>query len=384
MRCVLPIALLLCAACTGLGSGRGQQSAVSPLPSDPRAILDAARPLYDFSSTDLKPWHLRVSYQLYDEKESPTEQGTFEHWWASPEAHRSSWTRGSVSYSTWQREGHGHAHQGAADTLSYAESRLERVFFSPLPSEQTVNSEHTQLEKRAYGKDANALQCVMVGPKMTEMSTAPIGLFSTYCFAPSQPALVAYFAYAAPIVEFNQISKVQGRYLPKQITILSPGRKKLLTATVDMVSGISPQDAALTPPADVQTYYPPKKVEEAGGKDSAASPDNAAKTAAASGDSAHPVVTISPGVAQGLALSRPSPIYPQDAKEARISGKVVIQAVIGRDGWIHDMQVVSAPSASLAASALGAVSQWRYRPYLLNGEPVEVNTTINVIFSLGS
>lgn len=367
----------LCAASSCLG----QQTAVSALPADPRAILDAARPLYDFSSADLKPWHLRVSYQLYDEKEGPSEQGTFEYWWASPEVHRSSWTRGSASYSAWQLAEHGHAHQGSSDGLKYVESKLEQTFFSPLPSDRTLSSDHTQLEKRAYGKDANALQCVMVGPKMTGLNAAPIGLFPTYCFAPSQPALVAYFAYAAPIIEFNQIAKVQGRYLPKQITILSPAHKKLLTASVDMVSGISPQDAALALPQDIKGSYPPKKVEEVGVKDSAVSQnqDDGAKAMATLRDG----IMISPGVAQGLALSRPAPIYPQDAKDARISGTVVIRAVIGRDGWVHDMQVVAAPSASLAASSLGAVSQWRYRPYLLNGEPVEVDTTINVIYSLG-
>ncbi|MGA2250225.1 energy transducer TonB [Terracidiphilus sp.] len=359
----------------------GQQTGVSPLPADPRAILEAARPLYDFSSADLKPWHLRVSYQLYDEKEAPTEQGTFEYWWASPEAHRSSWTRGSVSYTTWEVAGHRHAHQGSSEALSYVESKLEQAFFSPLPSERTVNSDHTQFEKRTYGKDANMMQCVMVGPKMTGVGATPIGLFPTYCFVPSQPALVAYFAYAAPVIEFNQIAKVQGRYLPKQITILSSSRKKLLTASVEMTNGISPQDAALSPPQDVKASYPPRKVEEAGAKDSAANQnlDDDAKAMAALRDG----ITISPEEAQGLALSRPSPIYPQDAKDARISGTVVIHAVIGRDGWVHDMQVVSAPSASLAASALGAVSQWHYRPYLLNGEPVEVDTTANVIYSLG-
>jgi protein TonB len=95
-------------------------------------------------------------------------------------------------------------------------------------------------------------------------------------------------------------------------------------------------------------------------------------------------VVIAPGVAQGIALSRPAPIYPDDAKTARISGTVVIQALIGRDGWVHEMQVITAPSASLAASSLAAVSQWRYRPYLLNGEPVDVQTTVNVIYSLGN
>jgi TonB family protein len=373
--------LTLCAASCCLG----QQTGVSPLPADPHAILAAAQPLYDFSSTDLKPWHLRVTYQLYNEKEAPTEQGTFEYWWASPEVHRSSWTRSNVSYTTWEVAGHGHAHQGSSEELSYAESKLEQIFFSPLPSQRTVNSDHTQLEKRTFGKDANMLQCVMVGPKMTGLDTAQIGLFPTYCFAPSQPALLAYFEYTAPIMEFNQTSKVQGRYLPKQIAILSYAHKKLLTAAVEMVNGISPEDAALAPPQDVKISYPAKKVKEDEAKDSAASQDqsNAAKGLVALGDDGQPSVVIPTEEANKLGLKRPAPIYPQDAKDARISGTVVIRAVIGRDGWVHDMQVVTAPSASLAASALGAVSQWRYRPYLLNGEPVEVDTTANVIYSLG-
>jgi TonB family protein len=379
MRLVLPKALLFFAASYCLG----QQTAASSLPTDPHAILDAAQPLYDFSSADLKPWHLRASYQLYDEKENPTEQGTFEYWWASPQAHRSSWTRGNVSYSTWQLAGHGHAHMGSSEPLKYVESKLEQAFFSPLPSERTMNSDYTQLEKRAYGKDSKALQCVMVGPKMKEVSTAPMGLFPTYCFNSSQPALVAYFAYAAPIAEFNQIVKVQGRYLPKQITILSSGRKKLLTASVEMVNGISPQDAALTPPEDVKASHPPQNVKVVGVPGSTPSQDDVAKIVVALGSDSNPIA-ISSGVAMGLALSRPAPIYPEDAKTAGISGRVIIQAVIGKDGWIHDMQVLSAPSASLAAASLGAVSQWRYRPYLFNGEPVDVQTTINVIFSLGN
>jgi hypothetical protein len=53
------------------------------LPQDPREIFAAAAPFYDFNSPDLKPWHLKATYQLYDEKGKPGEQGTYEYWWAS-------------------------------------------------------------------------------------------------------------------------------------------------------------------------------------------------------------------------------------------------------------------------------------------------------------
>jgi protein TonB len=65
----------------------------------------------------------------------------------------------------------------------------------------------------------------------------------------------------------------------------------------------------------------------------------------------------------------------------RIAGAVQLQATISRDGTIENLRVVSGP-ALLQAAALEAVRQWRYRPYLLNGEPVEVETTINVDFTM--
>lgn len=88
-------------------------------------------------------------------------------------------------------------------------------------------------------------------------------------------------------------------------------------------------------------------------------------------------------VAQGMLLKKVIPVYPQDAKEAHVDGKVVLEAIIGMDGGIHDLRVISAPWPSLAASALWSVSQWKYKPYLLNGKAVDVKTTINVIYSLG-
>ena len=93
-------------------------------------------------------------------------------------------------------------------------------------------------------------------------------------------------------------------------------------------------------------------------------------------------VNISAGVAQGMLIQRTMPIYPPIAKAARVQGTVVLQAMISKQGTIEDLKVVSGP-AMLQESAIDAVKTWRYRPYLLNNEPVEVETTINVIFTLG-
>jgi protein TonB len=93
-------------------------------------------------------------------------------------------------------------------------------------------------------------------------------------------------------------------------------------------------------------------------------------------------VNISAGVAVGMLIQKTQPVYPPIAKAARVSGTVVLQATISKSGQIEGLHVISGP-AMLQQAALDAVRSWRYKPYLLNNEPVEVETTVNVIFTLG-
>jgi periplasmic protein TonB len=92
-------------------------------------------------------------------------------------------------------------------------------------------------------------------------------------------------------------------------------------------------------------------------------------------------VRISQGVTKGLLIHRVEPPYPNLAKAARVQGEVVLKAVINTNGDIQDLQLVSG-HPMLVPAAIAAVKQWRYKPYLLNGQPVEVETTITVIFTL--
>ena len=83
----------------------------------------------------------------------------------------------------------------------------------------------------------------------------------------------------------------------------------------------------------------------------------------------------------GYLIYRVQPEYPVIARQARIQGTIVLHALIGRDGRIEKLQVVNG-HPMLVQSAIDAVSQWRYRPYILNNEPVEVETQITVNFTL--
>ena len=94
------------------------------------------------------------------------------------------------------------------------------------------------------------------------------------------------------------------------------------------------------------------------------------------------VVTVSAGVAVGMLTRKTQPVYPPIAKAARVQGTVVMQATISKNGSVDNIRIVGGP-VMLRQAALDAVKTWRYRPYMLNNSPTDVETTINVIFALG-
>jgi protein TonB len=92
-------------------------------------------------------------------------------------------------------------------------------------------------------------------------------------------------------------------------------------------------------------------------------------------------VRVSQGVSIGLLVTRVTPQYPDDARQARIQGSVVLRTEIDKNGDVEDVSLVSGHPL-LAPAAIEAVKQWKYKPYLLNGQPVGVETQVIVAFEL--
>ncbi len=92
-------------------------------------------------------------------------------------------------------------------------------------------------------------------------------------------------------------------------------------------------------------------------------------------------VRVSSGVVEGMLLRKVQPNYPPLAKQARIQGHVILAAVINKQGTVENLRLMSG-HPMLAPAAIEAVKQWKYRPYLLNNEPTEVETTVDVNFTL--
>lgn len=323
-------------------------------PKEPAALLAAAAPYYDYSNPSLHPWYLKASYQLYDRDGKPGEQGTFEYWWASPKVHRSTWTRPGATHTDWYTADGKHAYKGSGQPISLFEYKIQDAVVSPLPSAPDLEPTLYRLEGQTLSAGNVKFPCVEILPTMTHYgssSPVPLGWFPSYCFDPKIPILRLSFSLGNLTTGFGKIVKVQERFLPKEIE-MNEGKKKVLTLEAEEIAGIPKTDVALAPDSDASVAGSLSK-------------------------------TIDSKVMNGTLLKKEVPVYPEDAKEARISGTVTLAAIIGMDGGIHDLRVLTAPSPSLAVSALWAVSHWEYKPCQVDGQPVDVSTTVYVIYKLG-
>ena len=356
MQKVIFAAVLLAASRAGFAQpALGPAPGPAPgLPSDPRAIFAAAQPFYNFNDAGLRPFHLKASYQLYDDKGVPADQGTFEYWWASPTVHRSSWKHAGASLTDWHTADGKVAYQRTGAPLSFVEYKLKEALLSPLPDEEDLDPAMVRFDREPFPAKGVKAPCFMLVPQMNLFGAAknvPLGLFPTYCFDRERPVLLASFSIGSVEEHFQKIAKVQERYLAQQV-VFYENSAKILAASVDSVTDLAATDPALTPPEDARMAGTERK-------------------------------DLDPILEAGRLLKRVIPLYPHDAMQAHAEGAVSLRAIIGIDGGIHDLSVVSALWPSLAQAALYAVSHWQYKPYLVNGEPHEVQTTVNVVFRLG-
>jgi len=129
----------------------------------------------------------------------------------------------------------------------------------------------------------------------------------------------------------------------------------------------------------VQTTVEVNFALEGGPPSTSAAPDGTSNTT----PSTPTRVRVSSGVSRGLLVSKVNPVYPEDARRARIQGSVLLRVIIDREGNISSVELLNGDPA-LADAAIDATRQWKYRPYLLNGQPVEVETQVQINFTLNA
>ena len=169
-----------------------------------------------------------------------------------------------------------------------------------------------------------------------------------------------------------QHQAVRATPTPSKLTLTSIVAPRRIPDIITIVKDPEPADST-----NVATWEPPNGVP--GGDDKVFNSQPMPRVV-------HPDVPkslhVPSTVAAGLLLRKVVPPYPPLGKAMHVQGTVVLAATIAKDGTIANLRVVSVP-AVLQQAALDAVRQWLYRPYLLNGAPVDVETQVNVIFTLG-
>jgi len=310
------------------------------MPSDPKELMLLASKTNGLLGDGVKPWHLKATYKLLGEDGKIADQGTFEESWDNPTKFKRTFTGGNFNQTDYGTE-KGIFRAGQQQAIPILISDIRRDFVMPTPSSEAV--EHSTFNLHSVDSKGAKLNCV-------RFTTLPDpGLI--YCLAPDRPFVVidAYQGESIQVIH-DRILDFHGKFVAGDLNFIRAG-KSVLTAHLENLETLKPADEPNLVPTSDAVLLPRR-------------------------------VNISGGVAQGMILKHSAPVYPETARAARIAGTVVLQAAIGLDGHITDLQVASGPS-TLTQAALDAVRTWTYRPYLLNGEPVEVHTTINVVFSLG-
>lgn len=323
---------------------------VPALPKEPAQIFAAAAPSYDFASVK-KPWHMKVSYQLYDEKGQPSENGTYEYWWATPGTYRSTWKRPGMEDTFWMSGG---KRFGVLDgsRKTFVEDRLESALLDPLPHSDNLAQAHYETDERDSG--SAKLGCVTVIPKsaanMQELPP-PISMFPAYCFE-SQPAVLRTSGTSIGVqVTYNSIALMQGVLLARDVAIFDHG-EQLLSARVEAVESIP----ASTPELVLQ----PNAVSEP-------------RTG---------IFKFGPDVTAPKLTSRADALFPLNEKLCTRNGSVNIRLTVGTDGCPHALTVVSGTSPSFVTEAVRAVLQYRFKPAPYQGAPVNTEMKIEIDFHL--
>jgi TonB family protein len=332
------------------------QSAPIPIasatPSNPATLMEVAFGVNGLASADLKPWYLKASYTTYDEHGQLNHTGVFEEWWAAPNKYKRRYASKDFSLTEYVTDT-GTYRVGDTDYVPFPLTLLPERLLAPMPSAKDYEQSILLRRKQSFG--SADLSCVLLARKMPDLETAPTGLFPSYCFEINKPVLRWSGSLGQYNTLYNQIGSFQEKYVAQDISIIEGADLKILTAHLEMLNGLhNASDADFQPPTDAIKVPAGKSVE------------------------------IGAGIMQGSNVKKVAPIYPAEAKQKRIEGKVIIQAEIGEDGHIHGMKILEAPHPLLAIVALMAVKQWEYKPYLINGRPVRVVTQITAIFRLGS
>jgi TonB family protein len=273
---------------------------------------------------------------------------------------------------------------------------LHQALAAPLPFRgqiQSIGKQGNLLTLTSEQRDIEGLSLQCYDIRSSHSQSANVG--SSYCFDASG-TLSRYSITFGPLLSLGtaivtNLYHYEDRILPGDLEIRRVAERnglerKVLTVHIERVEPLTDDDRAeMTPPPDAKPANPGPMVGFAAPMSPQPPAPGAPGVLFGSGPQAIATppseINISAGVAVGMLVKKVDPVYPPEAAAARVSGTVVLQVTINKEGNVDDLHVVSGP-AMLQEAALEAVKQWKYGQFFQNNQPMEIHTTVDVIFTL--
>jgi TonB family protein len=320
---------------------------------DPKSLLPAASKVNGLAGDDMKPWHLKASFDFLANSGQSTDRGTIEIRWAGPKMSKLI-IRDASSTLTYIQTDEGMYREGELNERLALVMSLAGSFVRPLPYAQK-SLQYLDISSHLRPVGSSELRCLTINQKYNRRHEFDP---PTVCLENDLPILRICSYFEDPHEFFlNKISKFQGHYVPLEVTV-GEGSSSELTAHVELLQNLESIDpAAFKPGAEAELLI-----------------------------RSQGVMVIPDGTLESVFLrhdlwfaSHPRPEYPPEAKAANVHGTVKLRAWIGTDGHITSLYVIDGPPM-LRQGALDAVWRWRFDPPMHNAVPVEVLAVIPVSF----
>ena len=337
-KIVLTTLLLLFSA-----SIKAETPANSPAPTTPAEYFQLARQQSDIHQPGAKPFHLTATFTSTDEK-GKVRTGQYSELWIAKDRWRREISIGDYREASATVSG-SYYHFASSPQMDPAAADVLENVTPALPDAtdtESINKEWSLKTEKLGGVELIRVARIL---HFKDRGDQPV---SAYFFTPQ----VGYIRGEQSLIQsayYNSIRSGLGRIVPFNVTLKFEGKH----STDVKITGFSDPGN----PADDAFVIP-----------------DATKSDA----STDPHKTLNTEMIQGLIVKKVQPIYPEGARQAHESGDVILHVTIGRDGHIRDIQIAKATRLDFAASAITAIRDYIYKPFMLNGAPVSVDGTITV------
>lgn len=324
---------------------------VKPGEEDLRRNLQTGTTNIRVESPGTPPFRVEATFETFDYDGKPDGSGTLVEEWLNSGNRRRIITFRNMA---WTQVSHGGttASTGSSFRGSVMEETVVNALLEPGPGAEQIAAGAPAYKTLKAG--AVPLDCVLLKPlNVSEKANAAEKASTGYCLSQNPLLLRLVQQRYNMLVAYNHFAQLGSHYLPKEVVVSSGAQTRATLHVIHFVTAptLKESDFALPPASD---------------------------TSAVDIQPSH----LDSGVLSGALTNKVSPRYPESDKQNHLSGSVYLHALIDDTGSIKELEVLNAPSRTMAQASLDAVRLWKYRPYLLNGKPTSVDTTIVVNFSI--